>query len=162
MNKIMSLPNGLYYTKISGVGVASLDQAAENFFGVAPQCEHRQDIPSGCVVLLRNPIDRYAALASALQLTDDELIAGILGNDLRYCVTLATYERHGVLPDMNLYRRESIDDAAAFLGIYPAPLIGFAYDSATLSGAAEESLRTILSFDISLWDSLVARGGLRQ
>jgi hypothetical protein len=157
MNKIMSLPNGLCYAKISGVGASSLDQAAENVFGVAPQCEHRPDIPSGCVVLLRNPIDRYAALASALQLTDDELIAGILGNDLRYCVTLATYERHGVLPDMNLYRRENIDDAAAFLGISPAPLIRFAYDSATLSDAAEESLRTILSFDISLWDSLVAR-----
>jgi hypothetical protein len=155
MNRIMSLPNGLCYAKISGVGAAALDQAAETVFGVAPQCEHRPDIPSGCVVLLRNPIDRYAALAAALQLTDDELIAGILGNDLRYCVTLATYERHGVLPGMNLFRRESIDDAATFLGISPVPLIGFAYDSATLSNAAEESLRNILAFDISLWDSLV-------
>lgn len=154
MNKIMSLPNGLCYAKISGVGTASLDHAAAAVFGVAPQCEHRQDIPHGCVVVLRNPIDRYAALASALQLTDDELIAGILGDDLRYPVTLGTYERHGVLPDMKLYRREDIDDAAAFLGISPAPLIEFGYDSATLSEAATESLRTILTFDIALWESL--------
>ena len=56
----------------------------------------------------------YAAALfyTALQLTDDELIAGILGNDLKYTATLATYERHGVFPGMKLYRRENIDEAA--------------------------------------------------
>jgi len=157
MNKIMSLPNGLCYAKISGVGTASLDHAAAAVFGVAPQCEHRQDIPHGCVVLLRNPIERYAALKSALQLSDDELIAGVLGTDLRYAGTLATYERHGVLPEMTLYSRENVNQAATVLGIAPASLIEFDYDSANLPAAVAESLRTILTFDITLWDSLVTR-----
>lgn len=98
-----------------------------------------------------------ALFYTALQLTDDELIAGILGNDLKYTATLATYERHGVFPGMKLYRRENIDEAATFLGISPVSLIEFDYDSATLSGAVVESLRTILTFDIALWDSLVIR-----
>ena len=157
MNRIMSLPNGLCYAKISGVGTASLDHAAAVAFGVNSQCEHRPDIPHGCVILLRNPIDRYAALKSALQLSDDELIAGILGTDRRYGVTLATYERHGVLPEMLLYRRENVNEAATVLGISPASLIEFDYDSATLPESVAESLRAILTFDIALWDSLVTR-----
>jgi len=150
----MSLQNGHACARISGVGTSGLAAAAASDLGVEPVTVWGDSLPSGCVVLLRNPLDRYASLQSALGLSDDEVLAGIRGEDARYQTFLAPYSQQCVGINLQYFRRDQIAAAAQALGLQAASVIEWPYDSAVASPALQESLTSLVADDFALWSSL--------
>lgn len=152
MTKVLSIPGGKSFAVIPGVGARSLEAAAVAAFGESVTVSYCDSVSPECVVLLRDPVERYAALAAALNLSDDELLAGVSGTTAN-AQLLRPYSALGISV-AKLYRRDQITAASEWLGLGDVRLLHWDYDAAVASQYLRESLERLVQDDIALWGSL--------